>query len=157
MVRIRVATPADARLLWIWANDPVVRGNSLSPEAILWPAHQDWLARKLASPDTRIYLLEDDTKVIGQIRYDREGDIALIDVSIVREERGKAYGKELLKATMERACRELGVGALVALVKPSNDVSARLFAGEGFEITGEVREKGVLCRRFVYRRADPGP
>ena len=156
MLRIRAATAADAEVLWRWANDTVVRGNSLSPKAIPWLVHLDWLTRKLASPDTRIYLLEDGTKPVGQIRYDREGEVAMIDVSIAVTERGNAYATRLLSKTMGRTWQELGVARLVARVRPSNTASARLFISGGFQETGRVWQEGVICRQFECWRPGGG-
>ena len=54
---IRAANADDAELLWHWANDASVRERSFNQEPIVWEAHLEWLSRRLASPDTKFYLL----------------------------------------------------------------------------------------------------
>ena len=48
-LNLRLATAEDRVLLWQWANDPVVRRNSFDTQAIDWPDHDSWCAKKFAS------------------------------------------------------------------------------------------------------------
>ena len=62
------------------------------------------VSRRLASPDTKFYLLLDGDVPVGQIRYDRDKaeNSAKISFSVAREQRGKNFGTEILKLTTER-------------------------------------------------------
>jgi RimJ/RimL family protein N-acetyltransferase len=138
---IRAAIIDDARLLWEWANDPVVRGNSFSPEPIAWADHLTWYSAKLGSPDCRIWIAVDGTPV-GQVRYERIGRTAEVDVSVASAARGRGLGRLLLRETAALACRELGVPSLSALVLVANVASLRAFEAAGYRRVGPVTRRG---------------
>jgi hypothetical protein len=70
-LRLRAAREKDALLLWQSANDAVPRRNSFAPEPISWALHEAWYGERIASPDTRFWILECRHVPVGQIRYDR--------------------------------------------------------------------------------------
>src|SRR5688572_2257873 len=70
---VRRVTASDAEMLWEWRNDALVRQNSFTSEPIGWTDHQCWLADRLASKDTVIYVLEDGVGPVAQVRYERRG------------------------------------------------------------------------------------
>jgi len=149
-LQVRCARFQDAELLWQWANDPTVRANSFRPEPILLDGHIRWYREKLASPDTRIWILELDQVPVAQIRYDRvHADTAEIAFSVVPDYRGRELGIRALVLTSGMACRELGVKRLKGVVFSSNEVSVRTFAKAGFERVGQERVSGRLCHIFV--------
>jgi RimJ/RimL family protein N-acetyltransferase len=150
-LRIRPATPGDARLLWELRNDPLVRANSFTAEFIPWDAHQRWFAEKLSSAETRIFILEDKKGApLGQIRFDRQNrKSAQIHLSIVVAVRGRGYGQFLLTRTLPLAQAELDVVEFVALVKSENEPSLRLFRRAGFTIQDELILGRCLAVRLV--------
>jgi len=150
--RIRPAGFQDAELLWLWANDPIVRANSFHPEAIPFDGHLKWYKRKVESPETRIWLLELDQVPVAQIRYDHvQGDTAEIGVSVSSEYRGKGLGTRLLQITSGMACEELNVKCLKGVVFSSNKASARAFTKAGFECVGQEFISDKLCYLFVWK------
>ncbi|HEY7060815.1 MAG TPA: GNAT family N-acetyltransferase [Chloroflexota bacterium] len=153
---LRPATRDDARLLWEWANDPDVRANAFFPEPIPWETHRAWLDRKLAAPDCRIWIAARGGAPVGQVRYDRAGDAAEIGISVAAAGRGQGLGTALLRASAPRACAELGVRRLVALVKPQNHASARAFERAGFRQVGTTTRHGQPCLEFELTCAPAG-
>lgn len=155
--RIRKATPADAELLWQWRNDPLVRNNSFNSASIPWTEHEGWFSQRVASPNTRIYLLEDSGKMVAQIRYEKRNDAAEVgDISVAADDRGKGYGRQILSLTMSLACADLGVEKLTAVVKNTNTVSLRTFLSVGFSLQEALIERGFACSRFVYTCSSRG-
>lgn len=124
------------RILWEWANDPVVRSNSFHPEPIGFEDHCEWYERKLASPDCRIWIACDEDVPAGQIRYERAGPHAEVDISVAAEQRGRGIAQMLLRETAGMACRELGVVSLIALVLEDNAPSLRAFDAAGYLTAG---------------------
>jgi RimJ/RimL family protein N-acetyltransferase len=151
-VKIRPAGPDDAQLLWQWRNDPLVRQNSFNSQSIPWTDHEVWYARRLASPDICIYLLEKDGKPVAQIRYERrDGSIAEVgDISVAAVDRRKGYGTEILVQTVDRACTKLEAKELFAVVKENNFASAGMFRAAGFEPQSRINVDGWDCIRFFY-------
>jgi UDP-2,4-diacetamido-2,4,6-trideoxy-beta-L-altropyranose hydrolase len=150
---LRPATEADGRLLWEWANDAAVRANAFHSDPIPWETHQAWLAARLASVHSRIWIMERDGEPVGQIRYDRQGDVAEIGISVAAAYRGQGIGQALLGASCPRACAELQVRRLVALVKPHNRASAHAFEHAGFRQLAPTSRHGQPCLVFELRCA----
>ena len=53
---LREATIDDALLLFGWVNDKDVRLNSINQDTIIWENHLKWIANRLNSKDTYIYI-----------------------------------------------------------------------------------------------------
>jgi RimJ/RimL family protein N-acetyltransferase len=151
---LRVASVADARLLWEWRNEEATRLRSFDGAPVPWNSHLKWLDGKLASEACRIWILEADARPVGQIRFERQDSVALVNYSIDVHHRGRGLGTAILKLSAPQACRELGVTSIAGLVKVSNDASCRAFAAAGFVRTSDVVEAGSACVRFE-RSCDP--
>lgn len=158
ILRIRAALSSDARLLWEWRNEPLVRANSFTSEFVPWEVHQDWYARKLSSSETRIYILEDDQgNALGQIRFERQDrKVARIHLSVIPAVRGRGYGRALLSRTLPLARAELNVEQFEALVKVGNDPSLRLFQSAGFIIQDELTIAGFQAVSLIYPCSSSG-
>jgi UDP-2,4-diacetamido-2,4,6-trideoxy-beta-L-altropyranose hydrolase len=154
---LRAAAFDDAFLLWRWASDPVVRQNSFSQDPIPWETHLEWLSRKLASPDTRLWLLEYCSVPAATIRYDRvDADTARIGFSVAASFRGRGLGTKVLRISAFRAGRELGVKVLEGKVRPGNEASARAFLSAGFleAAVGDDAPSARVFRRMVAETGD---
>jgi RimJ/RimL family protein N-acetyltransferase len=148
-VRIRRADVKDAELLWRWRNDSVVRQNSFHSDPIPWNEHESWFAKRLGSPDTVIYILEEGRLgPVAQARYERrDRSVAEVHLTVGPAYRSKGYGKNILTRSIPLARSELGVTMLEAYVKKDNAASIHLFLGAGFKIKESVVKSGhdSLC------------
>jgi hypothetical protein len=71
-VFVRRAEWDDLMLLFEWANDPLVRANSFTPESILPATHFEWFSRVLKDPDCLLLIvLAGGGAPIGQARFNR--------------------------------------------------------------------------------------
>lgn len=133
-VSLRRAARSDADLLFEWANDPYVRAQSFSAAPISYETHCVWLERILASDDTQIWIYCIDGVPAGQIRCHLNDEMdVLISYSIGAAFRGQGHGKRMI-AMIPDAAKERFPQAnrLIALVKPENPRSKRVFAVNGF-------------------------
>ncbi|HEX9663464.1 MAG TPA: GNAT family N-acetyltransferase [Candidatus Binatia bacterium] len=150
-ISLRLAVVDDAFLLWQWANDPMTRANSFNTEAISWDVHQNWYAKKLASPDCRLWIMELEQIPVGQIRYDRiSADSAQISFSVAPVVRGRGLGTLLLELTAPMAARELGVRWMRGIAFSENQASQRAFAKARFTVAEHKRLANREC--LVYQR-----
>ena len=138
----------DCRLLWCWANNPVVREASINTEPIPWEEHQEWFKNKLESDTSWIYILQYKHKPIGQIRFDQvEREKAEIGVSIDSSMRGRSYGTKIIQLGIERMCGETSLTCFIAYIRPDNIASIRAFKKVGFcEESIEFRNGIKLCK-----------
>lgn len=147
-VRLRRATGADARILWTWANDPVVRAAAFHPEPIPWASHVQWLDARLRSERCLLFIAESGGRPVGQVRFDVEpGGTAEIDVSIAAESRGRGLGAAVLRLACD-AYHAHASETLVAHVRPDNVASARAFERAGFARAGTERVAGCQALRL---------
>lgn len=121
---LREARPEDAELLFEWANDELVREMAINTKKIIWLEHKAWFKQKLASAATKIFILEQNSVPVGQIRYDFINGEWLIDYSISKSERGKGLGQKIIELSLPdfKNCK------LKALVKKNNIASNEVFS-----------------------------
>jgi|GEM_PF-502363 len=135
MISIRAVTAQDCQQLFVWANDPVVRQMARSTDPIPWDGHQRWFSRRLSSPDCRIFLAEaGDGTPLGQVRLDREGWQAEVDISVDPAQRGRGIGGLLLAHAARQA--QGWAATLVSAVKQENAPSQHLFLLSGYQDCG---------------------
>jgi RimJ/RimL family protein N-acetyltransferase len=145
-ISLRKIDQQDAETLFEWANDPVVRANSIHTEPIKWDTHLAWLQSRLAA-GTVMLMLEVDGKPAGQLRFDYDTDHQCwkIDYSISAEQRGKGLGKKII----EEGLVFLDKFPVVAFVKPENIPSLRVFEALGFENKGTSTMDDVELVKFI--------
>ena len=152
-MRHRIATPADVRLYFDWANDSDTRQQSFSSEPIPWAQHESWFARKLTDPNALLLVSVTDTNVpVGQVRFEKQTDNeVVIGVSLDAVFRGKGLATQLITDAC-RVCRaQWGNVPITAYIKPDNQASVRAFERAGFVPSAESRkfEGTGLC--FVLK------
>ena len=153
MLRLRRVEQGDCRLLWEWANDPVVRSASFSSEYIPWEHHQHWFGAQLTDPNAILYLAADSDNVsIGQVRYQVEGPRAQLSVSLAPEFRGKGYGNRIVVMATEELFRNTNVTTIDAYVKPANQASLRLFLRAGFKQLDTSAIHGQPAIHFILQK-----
>jgi UDP-2,4-diacetamido-2,4,6-trideoxy-beta-L-altropyranose hydrolase len=148
--RLRPAQLGDAQLLWRWANDPVVREGAFASASISWETHQQWLMGKLMSPNTQIWIAVDgDGKALGEIRFDRAGEVAEVDISVAVGCRHQGWGRVLLRKGEALVARRWPIKRILARIKVTNTASLRCFQGAGYkEVTSSI-VNGAVAREFV--------
>ena len=146
-LRLRPVREDDCRLLWEWANDPEARAVSFSSEPIAWEQHVEWFESKLKDPRCIFYIaMNSDGLPIGQVRYDLDGNEAVISISIDQRFRGKGYGSTIIWLASQKLFEVSDVTVIHAYVRQSNPASARAFVKAGFRNMGmrRIREHQAI-------------
>ncbi len=132
-MELRKVTTDDAGIILDWRNDEITRKNSFSSEIIALEDHVKWLERKLTDPDCHMYILEDEGRAVGNIRFDvlDNGNVAEISYMVSPNERGHGYGKKILLMA-DDIVKPLGVKVLTGLVKEDNIASRKCFEAAGY-------------------------
>lgn len=148
---LRPAQEQDCELLWRWANDPEVRRKSYNSAPIPWEGHQDWFETKLNSSNCALYIAGNGKEPIGQIRFDMEGGVGEVSVTIDAEKRGEGYGTALIQAGTSRLYEDFqGVTRVDAFIKEENKVSVRVFEKAGYCFQEKTVVEGEPSYRFSY-------
>ena len=133
-LRLRAAELGDARLLFDWANDPIVRAQSFTQATIPWADHERWFARKLGDPRCLLWIAEDaQGQPVGQVRFDLGQDAtAIISVSMAPDQRGRGYGATAIAQACAALRARHGSLTVLAYIRPDNLASQRAFSRAGF-------------------------
>ena len=143
-MKLRPVVQGDEKKILGWRNDPVTRANSFTTREITAREHSEWF-RKAIAPDSlkKIFLIEEEGAEVGVAALNLRGRIALVDVNIAPEHRGKGVGTKAVEIACEKA-RELGLYRVDAEIKQENAASIRTFEKTGFSVVwkGEVEKEG---------------
>ncbi len=132
-LHLRRAAVTDGNRLYEWANDPLTRRMSFSSEPIPWDIHVEWLARRLADPDCRLFVVENqDGLAVGQVRLDRDGPRATLSFSLAPEVRGQGLAARLVRLAAVDSLMAGWCLTVDAWVRPENIPSAAAFRRAGF-------------------------
>ncbi len=130
---LRNAELSDCDTIFSWVNDSTVRSNAFNSQVIELTDHKTWFNKKLADENSHIFILYFQNINFGQIRFDIENKTATISYLIDKDFRGLGFGSLIVKKGIEKISeinREL---TLIALVKPINEASIKVFQHLGFQ------------------------
>ena len=156
LIELRPVREDDARLLWEWVNDSVVRASAFNTEAIAWDTHVGWLAARLANPFAHLYLASDaEGTPLGQVRFEGRGTghesaTSELSVSVAPAFRGAGWGPALIDVAVRRLFEETSVQGVLARVRPENARSQSAFEDAAF-VRDPAPPEG--CVRFARRRS----
>lgn len=149
---LRPARDKDSQMLLEWRNSPTVRSQSFNSLEIDPASHQKWFEKKLASHSSLLLVAEDnENKSVGQIRFDKNGDEAMVSISVAPEMNGRGIGTAMTKLACLELARQWPDSKVVALVKRDNPASASMFEKAGFTIV-ELQNKDHM--RYEWTQYD---
>jgi len=123
--------PKDSPLLLNWANDPVVRANSISLQKVSPEAHILW-QKNIRSKGTQIWVFDYQGIPFGQVRFESEHGKTFVSYSIDSIFRGLRLSKEMVSIAMRKASIH---DDIFAKAKPTNTASIRVLIALGFSIS----------------------
>lgn len=152
-ITLRRAGVEDARVLWVWRNDPVTRAMSLQTDPVTWDTHREWFARSLQNPARVIWVAEAGGEPVATVRLDDLGSgQAEISINVAPEARGRGIGPAVLRLATDQAISETGYNEVVARIRSANAASVRAFERAGYLLQAD----GGHVLTMIRRRAD-GP
>lgn len=132
-VTLREATVSDARVIWLWRNDPDTVAASLSAAGVDWDEHLEWYRRVLEDPMRHLLVVERENRSVGMLRLDQINETeAEISINIAPTLRGQGLGSQSLVAALEWAGSKGRLKTILARVRADNEASVRAFAAAGF-------------------------
>lgn len=146
MITFRNATINDARLLFVWRNDPITRLSSHNSDEIFFDSHVSWLNATLANPMRQLFIAEEDGKPVGTVRVDREQDgSAELSWTVAPEARGRGIAKKMVQMVADEVSETCSVRAEV---KKGNESSVKVAEAARMQISNQ--EGDIL---HFYRQA----
>ena len=146
---LRLVEEGDAQVLFDWRMDPATRRNAKNTGEFDFESHLQWFNASLADPERTIFIAQDEVgNKLGQVRFDRDGGMALIGIVVSPEMRGKGIGTELLQTGCQLYLKQSNVDFLLAEIKTDNLASITIFENAGFLV--QERTDG-LVRMTLHR------
>jgi len=135
-LRVRNIDENDKELILTWANDLVVRANSLNTEKIEREAHEKWFNDKLIDTKNSFYLVYSHGNVaVGTARFEQlEDNVYEVHYSVPAIYRGLGLGVHVLKTAIKVFCLEKKDVVLMGQIKKENIASRRIFQSIGFKM-----------------------
>lgn len=142
-IRLRRVEMSDLRVVWEWLNRPEVRAVSFTSDPIPWSQHVQWFSSKLQDQACTYFVSTDEQgSPTGQVRYESEGDHAVVSVCVAPEQRGRGYGARLLRVASRALFQCTAVSKIHAYIKPSNQSSVRAFTLAGYKKSESTTFRG---------------
>ena len=159
MIKLRRATRKDCRLIWQWANDPEVRAVSFAPEPILYEDHVNWYETRLNDAGCCIYIADDiaensDMESVGQIRFDLNGQEAVISISLDRKFRGQGRGARIIELASRAFLETSDARIIHAYIKKDNATSLAAFKKAGFSSVKSVLVANQPAHHLILGREE---
>jgi len=149
---LRPVRENDCRLLWEWTNDPAVRAASFSPDEIAWEEHAAWFRKRTSDPACLMFMAVDGETPVGQIRYEIDGETAVVSISVSPSCRGRGRGTGIIRAGSEELFAATPVSRIDAYLKPDNAASAHAFRKAGFAGAETTTVRGLPALRMTLKR-----
>ncbi|HIK51668.1 MAG TPA: GNAT family N-acetyltransferase [Oscillatoriales cyanobacterium M59_W2019_021] len=152
-IRLRPTNNEDCGLLWEWANDPEVRAASFNSEPIPWEAHTNWFKKKLQDPNSYIFIAIDlHDRPIGQVRFDRNDEDAVISINIAPNKKGLGFGFSTLIKGLDFVFSETAIQKVHAFIKLDNHASIRIFEKASFKKLGIKIVKNSSALHYLKQK-----
>lgn len=127
-IAIRKADSKDLETSFNWANDPEVRSQSYNQNQINLSDHIKWFNNQMINPKSYFYILELEGNPVAQIRFQVNGEEAVLGYLADKSIRSKGLGTNILSAGIEKFIQDFdGPVKIIGFVKASNIPSQRSF------------------------------
>ena len=129
-----------------------VKKYSPNSEKSEFEKHKKWYEFWLKSPYYLIYVIKDlKGKVVGQIRYEIDGEISIISIYLDKKNRGKGLGKTFVERSIEELKTEKkDVKLIVAYILEENDISKKMFCNFSFLFSERKNYNGI--EHLIYTK-----
>lgn len=144
-ITLRPATVADAGILFEWRNRAESLEASLrTTQPVSWDQHVAWLDTRLCDPKTLLFIADEGSHSVGQVRLQDEGEGPEVSIFVAPERRRHGIARDMLRAVILSAATRWPHSAVLARIKPHNKASQRLFEDVGFRIVRRAEDHLVL-------------
>jgi len=146
------ATKDDIIGIYNLLHREFVKKYSPNSEESEWEKHKKWYEFWIKSPYYLIYVVKDlNEKVIGQIRYEIDGEISIINIYLDRENRGKGLGKIFVERSIKDLKSEKkDVKLIIAYILEENYISKKMFFNFGFLFSEKKNYNGI--EHLIYTK-----
>ena len=150
MPNVRKANESDSRDIFDWRNDELTRQMSHTTDLVEWDGHSVWFAASLTNTKRLLVICEDEDtdEKVAIVRFDVDGERALVSINLSSKMRGKRKAKGCLRDAISFFQKSYSdVRFIDAEIKSINIASQKSFIRVGFVLTKENAD--VLYYEYV--------
>ena len=147
-INFRKAKKSDAKLVFNWSNDSLVRKQSFNSEEIKWDQHLDWFINKVNDNKCLFLITIINDEPAGLIRFDIDSKFATIGILLSNNFRGQNLAVPILKKSSRKYFKDFNL-PILAYIKKSNLASIKSFEKASYIYFKDVIVKGNSS--FVYK------
>ncbi len=151
MLTFRHALSSDSDLYFRWANDALVRKNSLNTDTISLEDHTKWFSNKIKNPNVFMYVfIDSEGLLVGQVIIELKDNWVSVGQSVAIEHRGKKYSSEILTKSTDAFLEHSPKQTIVSVVRSTNIASLKMSINSGFNVLEEesVNEKVLVLKGY---------
>lgn len=150
MIVVKPARKDDSKEIFTWRNNRITREMSITTEAVNWEGHEIWFENILKDENRLLLMciLEETNEKVSVVRFDIDGERAIVSINLSPPMRGKRLAKSCLTESIKYLMNhKVAVNCLHAEIKLANHASIAAFKKVGFLLVSEGHD---LCQ-FEYR------
>jgi RimJ/RimL family protein N-acetyltransferase len=126
-LQLRKVSLDDCKTVFIWINDPIVRVMSTKMHIVTIDEHKKWFYSALKNEFLYYFIIMDGDTSIGQIKFEKKGDHAVVSVLLIKSYRRKSLSSEIIKKSSEYIFSITEINKLKACIKIENQYSLKAF------------------------------
>jgi UDP-2,4-diacetamido-2,4,6-trideoxy-beta-L-altropyranose hydrolase len=151
-VFLRNANESDLLKTFEWASNPEVRKFSFNTRPVGFKEHEDWFANKLKDDDCFYYIGVWIDKIFGSIRFDIDGEKAIISYLVDPLYQNKGLGTVLLKRGLDLLLTQSGkeLSSVCGEVLFENMASIKIFQNMGYTLEVNSLVNLVKFKKDIY-------
>jgi RimJ/RimL family protein N-acetyltransferase len=133
----REALIEDEKLIFQWRNIDEIIALSSSQLPVSWNEHINWFREALSNPNKLILIIVEDSKPIGQVRFDKSenGKASNISIYLIPDSTGKGRGAFIIhQACLYASKKWPQVFFVHAIIRKENIRSIKSFKNAGFKL-----------------------
>jgi len=132
-ITLRPATLEDREMVFRWRNDPFIVAHGSGHRAVEWGDHEKWFAETVRGEHRRMFIILQQDKPIGQIRFDRNRSDCVISVYLMSAFTGRGWGTQAIRTGCEMIFQTWDVDRLIACVRLDNPIGRAAFLKAAFQ------------------------
>ncbi len=153
VIKVRKAVESDCEQIYKWANDEDTRAASFNSGPIEWDTHRNWFSQRLQDSNCLLLFCSDDKgKSLGMVRFDLDGDEAIISINLDPNMRGQGLAGFIIIRAIDEMLKRCSIFKVSAFIKPQNHRSAKVFERAGFSEIGPTTINGIRARHYMIDR-----
>lgn len=147
----RSAEEKDVKMVYDWANDPDTRSQSFNMDVIPYENHVTWFKDKLKDSNHRMLIFSNhEDESVGMVRFDKEGDYAVVGINLAPDQRGKGYASRVLSMAINEYSPK-GSIPVYAYIKKDNTASIKSFSRAGFQFEKSLLYNNINSVLYIWK------